>query len=268
MKENNLCTILVNSCDKYDDTWEPFFKLFKKYWPDCKFPIVLNTETKNYKYPGLNIKTLNVLGKKKNIQWGKRLKSVLKRIDSKYVIFMLDDFFFMDYVDSKRLDEVINWMEKDDNIGVFSFFRVEDDVHKDTKSKKYKDFYLRNQFGDYRYNCQAAVWNREFLIETLRDFESAWDWEINGNVRSYKSDKEFYTLMDPEKYIFKYDCELYGVVRGKWRLPYTEDLFKKENISVDFNIRNNRLEANKKINVIKRKWNSLKYRINQLRSRI
>ena len=127
---------------------------------------------------------------------------------------------------------------------------------------------MRNQYGDYRYNCQAAVWNKEFLIKSLRNFESAWDWEINGNVRSYRTNKEFYTLMDPQKYIFKYDCELYGVVRGKWRLPYTADLFKKENINFDFDVRNSKNELKSKPSIIKRKWNSLKYRLNKLRSKL
>lgn len=239
MENRDLCTVLVNSCDKYEDTWEPFFILFEKYWPDCKFPIVLNTETKQFDYKNLNIKVSNVIGKRKNISWGKRLKSVLKRINTKYIIFMLDDFFLMDYVDSNRIDEIIEWMENDNNIAVFSLFRVEDNNHKDIKSKKYKDFYLRNQHGDYRYNCQIAVWNRKELIKSLRSFESAWDWELMGNVRSYRNKKKFYTLMNPDKYIFKYDYEKCGIVRGKWMLPYVKELFDKENIKIDFSIRNN-----------------------------
>ena len=73
--------------------------------------------------------------------------------------------------------------------------------------------------------------------------------------------------MDPKDYIFKYNCENYGVVRGKWRLPYTKELFDKENIQVDFSIRNNKERYVEK-NILKRKWKSLLYRINKLRSRI
>ncbi len=39
-------TVLINSCDAYSDLWEPFFKLFSIYWPDCPYEIVLNTEYK------------------------------------------------------------------------------------------------------------------------------------------------------------------------------------------------------------------------------
>ena len=35
-------TIFVNTSDNFEDCWEPFFKLFKLYWPDCPYPIVLS----------------------------------------------------------------------------------------------------------------------------------------------------------------------------------------------------------------------------------
>ena len=34
MNNKNDVTILVNSCDKYEDAWEPFFKLFSIQWPN------------------------------------------------------------------------------------------------------------------------------------------------------------------------------------------------------------------------------------------
>lgn len=269
MRNNNQCAILINSCDSYEDVWMPFFTLLKKYWPNCSLPIYLNTETKKYSMPGLNIKVINLEKKYqgKNIPWGKRLKLALKSIDTKYILFMLDDFLIFDYVNIKKIDEVINWMDNDSSIGVFSFFRVEDDIHKDTPSKKYPGFYLRNRKGEYRYNCQAAIWNRNFLISTLRNFESAWDWEVRGNVRSYRSKYKFYTLNNPNDYPIPYNCEINGIVRGKWRLPETKELLDKENIKIDYNIRNNKT-IDKSTNFVKRIKKGIKFRINKVRSKI
>jgi len=42
-------TVLVNSTDTFSDCWPPFFQLFKRYWPECPCPIILNTETKDYR---------------------------------------------------------------------------------------------------------------------------------------------------------------------------------------------------------------------------
>ena len=39
------CTLLVNTCDSYSDSWDGFFKLLRIQWANIKMPIVLNTET-------------------------------------------------------------------------------------------------------------------------------------------------------------------------------------------------------------------------------
>ena len=38
-------TILVTSCDKYSDLWIPFIKLFRKFWSDCPYKLVLISES-------------------------------------------------------------------------------------------------------------------------------------------------------------------------------------------------------------------------------
>ena len=48
-------SVLVNTCDKFEDCWNPFFKLFCMYWQDYKGKIYLNTEYKDYSFPGLDI---------------------------------------------------------------------------------------------------------------------------------------------------------------------------------------------------------------------
>ena len=43
-------TVFVSSRDDYEDCWVPFFTLLKKYWPDCRLPIVLNTQQKHFAF--------------------------------------------------------------------------------------------------------------------------------------------------------------------------------------------------------------------------
>ncbi len=262
---DKLVTVLVNSCDSYEDTWYPMFKLLKKYWPNRKYPIVLNTETKKYDYEDMNIKTINLDEKllNKKISWSRRLKECLKKIDSKYILFLMDDFFITKNVDEKRLNEIINWMEQNNHIAVFSFYRVEDDKHIDEESDKYKDFNLRNKKGDYRFNCQAALWRKDVLKKTLRNHESAWDWELIGNRRSRRLKYDFYTLKNNDNLIFNYDCENIGIVRGKWRMPNTKDFFEKEKIKVDFSIRNSVERKNEDKNT---KWEKIKLYLKKIRS--
>ena len=248
--ENNVCTVLVNTCDSYEDAWLPFFKLLKKYWPDREYPIVLNTETKKFNFEDLGIKTINVKNNNKRSTWSSRLADVLDQIDSAYILFFLEDFFITDYVDNSKLTEVIEWMKKDSNIGVFSFNTVEKNKYNDTISDKYVGYQLRNRKGPYRFNCQVAIWRKDVLRKSLRKYENAWEWELIGNRRSRNFKEQFYTLTSMKDMIFKYDCENVGIVRGKWRLPGVKELFEKENINIDFSIRNNVQVKEKKENKI------------------
>ena len=79
-------SVLFLTCDKNEDLWAPFFHLFKKYWPQYRGNIYLNTETKSFFQKDINIRVLNhCYGK--NDRWAKRLKDCLKSIDDDYVIY-------------------------------------------------------------------------------------------------------------------------------------------------------------------------------------
>ena len=230
---NRDCTVVVSSCDAYEDTWYPFFKILENQWPDCPYPIVLNTESKHFSYKDMDIKTFNFYKPGKKVPWGKRLIKTLKNIDSEYILFMLDDFYLLNAVDQKRIDECIKWMEEDKNIAVFSFWRTR---QPNIKDGKYPHFERRPQNGSYRLNCQAAVWRREKLISYIRPHENPWQWEILGSKRSERYPEKVYSAIEGEPYIMEYSILEYGLIRGKWT-PGIVDLFKKYDIECDFSKR-------------------------------
>lgn len=227
------CTILVSSCDKYEDAWLPFFKILKEQWPDRPYPIVLNTESKSFSYEGMEIKTFNLYNFGKNIPWGKRLIDTLKKIDTKYILFLLEDFYPLEKVKQERISECINWMEEDSNIAVFSFYRTKGNNIRDNK---YPHFEKRPQIGEYRLNCQPAIWRKDRLLNFIKPHESPWDWEIWGSIRSKRYKDSFYSAIDGEPYIFTHSIVKYGLRRGRW-LKETKNLFGKYEIEVDFSRR-------------------------------
>ena len=234
------CTMLVSSCDAYEDCWYPFFKLLKIQWPNMPFNIVLNSEKKGYSYEGFRIKSFQLYSPNE-VAWGKRLKETLKRIKTKYIFFMMDDFFLNEPVDEEKIYQCIDWMDKDSSIQVFSFYYVPGNGIKDSK---YPGFVRRQQIGKYRYNCQAAVWRREALIKAMRDFEDPWEWEDYGNWRSFwQIGKKYYTLEKGAPLILNYvydnpaKAEIDAMWRGKWVRPYVEPLFQKYGIEMDLSKR-------------------------------
>ena len=50
MLNSKKCSLLINTCDNYEDTWIPFFSLLSNYWGECPYSIYLNTEEKNISY--------------------------------------------------------------------------------------------------------------------------------------------------------------------------------------------------------------------------
>lgn len=223
------CTALINTCDTYSDSWTGFFQLLDIQWPDFQLDIVLNTETKEFTFSDFNIRTIHFQGKEK-MAWGERLIETLKRIDTKYILFFLDDFYLTDKVRVYEIEKCYNYMEENSNIVYFSFFPVEDTDNK--ISEKYIGFEKRPQRGKYRYNCQIALWNREKLISSLRRHESPWEMELYGSIRSRRCNDEFYTLSAKVSPIFCYQNG--GVImRGRWYLSRVVPLMEKYLLDID-----------------------------------
>ena len=264
MKDNK-CTILVNSCDSYEDLWNPFFKCLTENWKNIPYEIVLNTETKAYKCEYCPVTTFQ-LYKNNKVAWGKRLIDTLKKIKSKYVIMLLDDFFLQSPVDTKTLNQCIKWMDKDENIAVFSFWRTRG---KNIKSEKYANFEKRPVDGEYRFNCQAAIWRRDRLIKFIRKHESPWDWELLGSIRSRRYKDEFYSSIEGTPHVFDYYTG--GVIhRGKWIIGAITPIIERYNLKIDLNQRGYQEEDyvynEQKLTFFQKVKHVLRYKITKLKS--
>lgn len=224
--------LLVNSCDKYEDLWAPFFTLLKKYW-NPEYPIVLNTESKDFNFEGLNIKTLKLF-ENKNVEWSERLRITLENIDSEYVITLLDDFFLEKSVDNNKINQCVKWMDENQNIAAFYFVYIKDTE----QDNQYPGFLKIKDTGEYRQNRQAAIWRKDILLKNLRDHESAWLFETLGSKRNAKWYKNqlFYCATE-ENSIIEYDAKEGGAVhRGKWNKHVVETC-KQNGIEIDTSAR-------------------------------
>lgn len=226
------CSLLVCSCDKYATAWYPYFELIKKYWPGHPKKVYLNTETKQYRCEGLEIQTINSSG---NCTWSQRLYHCLNQIDTKYVVFSLEDFFLLDYVDQDKLNQCMEWMENDSSIAVCRL--CASDLDKLKKVWKDSQFRIAESDIQYRLDTQAALWNREALLSFLDLSESPWEFEEKGSRRVSNTDKKFLWLyqdndFDIENVVFPYRINQrygYGIAWGRW-LWNNKKWFRKNHI--------------------------------------
>src|ERR1035437_8007453 len=114
----NSCAVFVSSCDSYSDAWEPFFKLFFKYWSDCPFPIYLISTKKKFDDARVNMVNFPDL---KETDWAERIKNSLKIQPFKYIIYFQEDYFLTKKVDTKKIMSLLDLMEKE-NIGYLRLY--------------------------------------------------------------------------------------------------------------------------------------------------
>lgn len=237
MAINNDVTILVNSCDKYEDAWEPFFRLLKIHWPECEnYRIVLNTETKVYNCKFLNVET--ICGGK-NITWSKRLKNVLKKIDSEIVFFLMEDFFLKSRLDNEEFLNVVDYMQKDETVGYISVMYKEVKLCKDCSLTEGR-FVPRDELPiNYRLALVSTLWNRKYLLKIIRNHETPWEFEMYAGIRSKRYTDKLLDVNNNPGYcncIYNYDIAWekgIGITHGQW-LPKNKDLFDKYGIDVNF----------------------------------
>ncbi|MBR0349163.1 MAG: hypothetical protein IIX16_05925 [Clostridia bacterium] len=240
MQKKNLkddLTILVCSCDAYADLWNPFFTLFKKYWPFRDVPIILNTESKNFSFDGLDIKCIHSPSEKR---YGKRMLNALSNIKTKYVLLLLDDFFLRKPVSEENIFQIINWMKSDKNIAYFSC--EPSPTYASYEVNKYPGFKRVPPASDYTLNMQAAIWQTKILKEFWRPSATPWEWETIYNPLILKHpEHKFYCPIHSKDSFLDYGHyaygDIWGVYRGKWVTEDVDPLFKKENIEVDYSIR-------------------------------
>lgn len=232
----NDLTIIVCSCDKYQDLWYPYFEIFRNQWPDCKYPIILNTESKSYEHEGLIIKCLQLYKPGEDVPWSDRMIETLKHVDTEYVLITLDDHFLINPVDSDKFEYAFNIIKKHKRISELSFIAY---VPKNKKTKWIGNF-GRWPLNDYfRVNLDTAIWRKKALLRNLKPGENAWEFELNATERALWDLTEYYRYKQDAEPILDISFHLrrgYGLIRGKWcwRNP---ELFDQFNIPMDFSIR-------------------------------
>ena len=232
----NKYTIIVNSCDDYEDLWFPFFKLFKKYWDPENVKILLNTESKNYSFEGLDITCVHA--KRKNETYAQRFLNVLKYVETPYVLIMLDDFFIREKVDQDQICNIIEWMENDKTIAYFNCDSTP--LYKKCEESQYKGFIMIPKGNEYTLNLQVAIWRKDLLKSFWKNKASPWEWELYVNLIAASSEKYHFYCSSKEGNGFidyGYNPQGMGVFRGKWVKNDVVPLFEKEKINVDFSKR-------------------------------
>ena len=210
--------VLVVSCDKYSDLWEPFFKLFWRFWPDCPFNVYLLSNRLNSDIQG--VKGL-LIGE--DISWSDNLYNGVSKLKEDYIFLFLDDLFLCDFVKSDRVLQVLDWTLAYNA----NYVRMNPSPKPD---KPYNELVgIVSKGTIYRTSTVLSVWKKAILLDLLRPGESAWDFEIYGTIRSDVYDG-FYSTWE------EYFPVVNGVIKGKWQRSAVKKL-KLLGVNIDLSKR-------------------------------
>jgi hypothetical protein len=225
-------SVVISTCDKYSDCWGPLAHGLDKYWPDCPYPIYLVTNVRDFPHP-----RIQVIKTAKDMGWGERTAHALRRIDSPYILYMLEDFWIKRRVNSRSITDYVRYLEDGSAyyIGLMPFFTMGWDMLPFPRDRRLG---VLTRSASYRTALQAALWNKEVFLELLRTEESPWEFELIGTERSRKYEDKFLwikrepwgTCENGIKYTWS------AVIGGCWSLS-AKLYARSEGLEIDFSKR-------------------------------
>jgi hypothetical protein len=197
-------TILVSSCDKYAELWDPFFTLLFKNWPDLNtinqdVPIVLISNKIAYLNP--RVKNMQIPNEK---SWSDNILEALKHVKTKYVLYLQDDYFITS-LDTARLHSLMKVLSQEH----IACIQISSMTPNQLTGKPYPNIsgvQYKGQFDEWRTSLQAAIWSKEDLKLLLKPGESGWDFESPGNVRSQGIRNHFLLVSEHSPVIYLNMC--------------------------------------------------------------
>ena len=213
--------MMVVSCDAYSLLGNIYFDLQERYMNWFEYDRFFVLEKRDFFRNG--VKTIKCGD---DCNWSGKVLRALEHIPHKYILFMLEDYFIGKDVDREKFLYALQVM-KNNNLKYYKITNL-------PKLKKHSSIepYLSDIPSNKRYgiNLQAAIFEREFLIEILAG-EDRSAWKTETDLLDKVTDKYEHNLtgcvVDRRNIIDVHN----GVIKGKW-VPETINYFQKHNYKI------------------------------------
>lgn len=173
-------TILVVSTKSYSDLWEGFFSCKETFWKDCPYHTVLSSDVNNFERQGVE-----VLSTGSYAEWSVRARNALNQIKTKYVCFLLEDFYITKKVDTAKIEQALEIMERDKirHYKLFSLSKIKTPIYEENE-------YLHTipESLPYGLSLIAGIWEKDFFLEKIgTGIYNPWKFEVDRLEEEKKS---------------------------------------------------------------------------------
>lgn len=222
MIKSDKLSILIYSCWKNRDMWEVFSILFKKYWKDCYYNVILITDKCDNKGKSFFDKIIVEDG-----NWYSMIMEGIKCANTPYVMLWMDDYLLCDYVKNADVEKYLAIAKK---YHAANIRLVESQIIHSKCFRHDKSLGYFKPGTAYSMSTQVGIWDVQFLKTHLNKDWSAWDFERKGSIEIKDYNQP---LLSSYEYTFPYEE---GVRRGAW-MDNGVRLCKRNNIPLDFSKR-------------------------------
>ena len=193
--------IVVLSCDKNKDLFEPFYHCLEKYWPNHP-QVVYSTESvinPFYKTIPLNFDIEH---------WTDRVRETVKQIDDNYILFMVDDVFIREKVDNNKVLSLCNYL-------IGNYANINFQLNGDNKAIPVSDELLERSPGKWNLACMCTLWQKNAMLDLFNYSTNPWKFEENNYIKDYKF------LISKTGSVINWGRKSnkqwhWGLMRGKW----------------------------------------------------
>lgn len=225
-------TIVVNTCDAYQDVLGIFFLALRDCWPDCPYPVVINTESNTHDYPA---RVHNHRSPSGMDDWGDRLRSTLCSIDTEFVLMLYDDFILDALVSNQRVQAALQLLQSQPQAVVTYLINTSRPLESMTSDEVLIP--IKDKV-DYRLNSAPAIWRKQTLMDYTSAGDTPWAWEVFGTYKTWGDGRLYYSLNPNQSDIYSYNYKKGGAIyRGKWVREVVEQVAKKYPLKIDWSLR-------------------------------
>lgn len=174
------CTLVILTCDAYRDLLPACLTLHRRYWPDCAYPTVLVGETATVDGDGDAGAGRRSLLAGPGLTWSQVALYGLARVETEYVLLMLEDYFLTAAVASEAIEARRTELVR---LGG-AYLRLGSRPRPTGAVPGFPHLGEHERGFRFRTSLQPAFWRRDVLLELLRPEESPWQFERNAARRS------------------------------------------------------------------------------------
>jgi len=160
-------------------------------------------------------------------RFASNLRVALKSISTPYILYLQEDYLLEKKTDTANLLRFFTYLREYDA----AYVRLSPMPRPD-KIYPSGDIGELDKNAPYRTSLQAAFWDKNVLLELLRNGESGWDFEVKGTERSREISRKF---LCSTKMIIPYFMTT-AIKKGMWYYDAVK-LCERENIPLDLSKR-------------------------------